>query len=234
MESINEILDAKMVEHHAATNEKRTYLGASSMGEPCLRKIQLQYTGHGEDAAPGVLRTFAIGHALEPLVAEWMRIAGFQLKTHDENGEQFGFSVADGRIGGHIDGILLDGPDGVHYPCLWECKTMNDKNWNHTVKHGVPVSKPHYYVQVQLYMAHMKLDKNPCVFTALNKNTSELYVELIPFDAEAARLAIFRAASVVRATARGELLPCISLDPSFHKCKICSYREFCTNRKGGR
>jgi hypothetical protein len=51
-----------------------------------------------------------------------------------KDGGQFGFSVAGGRIRGHVDGIFSDGPAdlGLSFPMLWECKTMNDKNWRET------------------------------------------------------------------------------------------------------
>ena len=47
------------------------------------------------------------------------------------DGGQFGFSVAGGRIRGHVDGIIADAPAalGLRTPALWECKTMNAKNW---------------------------------------------------------------------------------------------------------
>jgi hypothetical protein len=104
---------------------------------------------------------------------------------------------------------------------------MNDKSWNDTKKRGVLVSKPIYYVQVQLYMTYLNLDKNPCIFTALNKDTSELYHELIPFDAEAAQRYSDRAVSIIKATENNELLPKISNDSSFFKCKMCAFRNEC-------
>lgn len=55
-------------------------------------------------------RTFDIGHCLEDLIIRWLKIAGFQLKTRNENGEQFGFSVADGKFAGRVDGIILSFP----------------------------------------------------------------------------------------------------------------------------
>lgn len=36
------------------------------------------------------------------------------------DGEQFGFSVADGRLQGHIDGVIVSGPEGFAYPALWD------------------------------------------------------------------------------------------------------------------
>lgn len=105
MQRINEILDAKMLEYHES-QEKRKYLGASMLGDECMRKVQLQYLGNQAKVSAQTLRTFDIGHRLEDLVAEWLRIAGFDLKTRNENGEQFGFSVADGKLQGHADGII--------------------------------------------------------------------------------------------------------------------------------
>jgi hypothetical protein len=226
MLQINDLLDAKLIEKHRS-QEKRDYLGASMLGDECVRKIQLQYMKHEVDVSAQNLRTFAIGHCLEDLIAEWIRLAGFELRTKDEKGEQFGFSVTDEKIAGHVDGVLKNGPDFLKYPALWECKTLNNKSWNDTAKRGVLVSKPIYYAQVQLYMAYLDLEANPCVFTALNKDTSELYHELIPFDAEAAQRYSDRAVQIIKATENNELLPCVSNDSSFYRCKMCGFRNQC-------
>jgi hypothetical protein len=223
---INEILDAKLIEKHR-NREKRNYLGASIIGGDCLRQIQMQYMKCEMNFTAQNLRTFAIGNCLEDLIAEWMILAGFDLRTGNENGEQFGFSIADGKIAGHVDGIIYDGPDFCKYPCVFECKTMSNKSWNDTQKRGVLVSKPIYFAQIQLYMAYMNLDQNPCLFTALNKDTSELYHELIPFDAEAAQRYSDRAVQIIKASENNELLPCVSSDPGFYRCKICGFRSEC-------
>jgi hypothetical protein len=154
MQQINDLLDAKLLEQHK-NQEKRDYLGASMLGDECVRKIQLQYMKHESDLSAQNLRTFAIGHCLEDLIAEWIWLAGFDLKTRNENGEQFGFSHTNGEIAGHCDGIILGGHDFCKYPCLWECKTLNNKSWTDTAKRGVLVSKPIYYAQIQLYMTYM-------------------------------------------------------------------------------
>jgi hypothetical protein len=185
---------------------------------------------HEIDVSAQNLRTFAIGHCLEDLIAEWMIFAGFDLKTRNENGEQYSFSVAGGKIAGHVDGIIFAGPDFCKYPNLWECKTLNNKSWSDTAKRGVLVTKPLYYAQVQLYMAYMSLDENPSVFTALNKDTSELYHELIAFDAEAAQRYSDRAVQIIKASENNELLPCISNDSSFYRCKMCGFRSQCFKR----
>jgi hypothetical protein len=230
MQRINDLLDVKLIEQHRS-QEKRDYLGASMLGDECTRKIQLQYMKHESDVSAQSLRTFAIGHCLEDLIAEWIKLAGFDLKTRDENGEHFGFSGADGKIAGHCDGIIFDGPDFMKYPSLWECKTMNNKSWNDTQKRGVLVTKPLYYAQVQLYMAYLNLDENPCLFTALNKDNSEIYHEIIPFDAEAAQRYSDRAVQIIKASESNEMMPCVSADPSFYRCKMCGFRSECWEGK---
>lgn len=234
MQQINEILDAKLVERHKS-QEKRNYLGASAIGDECLRKVQLQYMGKEPEVSAQQLRTFDIGHCLEDLVIQWLRIAGFYVITRNENGEQFGFSTADGKLQGHVDGIIQGFPkkfvDGAGTsptaPWLLEIKTMNNKSWNDTKKHEVLVSKPIYYAQVQLYMAYMAGAMERCLFVALNKDTSELYFEVIAFDSEAAQKYSDRAVQVLKATKNNELLPCVSGDPSFYLCKMCAFRNVC-------
>ncbi|MDR2067502.1 MAG: hypothetical protein LBP41_00750 [Holosporaceae bacterium] len=229
---INELLDSKLREFNQLNREKRDYLGASIVGDECLRKIQLQYLQHDADFSAQALRNFAVGHALEPVVAQWLRIAGFHLRVQNNDGKQFGFRIADGRIAGHVDGIICNGPDFCKYPCLWECKTMNDKRWKDATKRGLLVSKPLYYAQVQMYMAYMKLDENPCLFTAFNKDTSELYFELIPFDPETAQRYSDRAALILQASENNETLPRVSEDPSFYTCKMCACRKACLSERG--
>ena len=229
MQKINEILDAKVIEHRKQ-EKKHDYLGVSSIGDDCLRKVQLQYEGKEAEFSASTLRTFDIGHCLEDLVAEWLKVAGFNLKTKNENGEQFGFSTAEGRIKGHIDGKIVDVSENLkqlftRFPILWECKTLNNKSWQETAKKGLMLTKTLYYAQIQLYMAYLELDQ--CLFTALNKDSSELYFELVPFDSEAAQKYSDRAVQVIQASENSEQMPCISSDPSFFKCKMCAFRNEC-------
>ena len=145
MQKINEILDAKLQERYES-QEIRNYLGASMLGDECMRKVQLQYLGNRANVSAQTLRTFDIGTLLEDLVAKWLRIAGFDLKTRNEEGKQFGFSVADGKIAGHVDGIIVDFPEelagavkksGQASRLLWECKTLQHKSWQETAKKGL-------------------------------------------------------------------------------------------------
>ena len=75
------------------------------------------------------------------------------------NGSQFGFAVLDGRLKGHVDGIITAAPPelGLTFPMLFECKTMADKHWKACVKSGVAVAKPIYAAQISIYQAFLYL-----------------------------------------------------------------------------
>ena len=193
-ERINALVDAALIAEREAT-PPRTYLGASRLGHACERALQFEFAcapkDEGADFSGQTLRIFAIGHQLEDLAIRWLRAAGIDLVTQKRDGGQFGFSVAGGRIRGHVDGIIADAPAalGMRAPALWECKTMNAKNWRACVKDGVTVSKPVYAAQIAIYQAYMEhsvpgISAAPALFTAINKDTAELHHELVPFDAD--------------------------------------------------
>lgn len=228
--------DALALERDGQT--PRDYLGASRLGVACERALQFEYTrtpvDPGRDFSGRVLRIFEVGHVLEHLAIRWLRMIGFELYTRKAHGGQFGFSVAGGRIKGHVDGILNDGPSelGMRYPALWECKTMNDKSWRDTVKNGVSKSKPVYAAQMAIYQAYMEgsipgISENPALFTAINKDTQEIWFELVPFDGGLAQRMSDRAVRVISVTDAGEVLPRFSTTPTHQECRFCSWQERC-------
>jgi hypothetical protein len=239
-EKVTAIVDAALQAENAARN-KRRYLGGSRLGVACERALQYEYADAPVDPGaefPGrTLRIFEVGHALEDLAIRWLRLAGFDLYTRNREGGQFSFSVADGRIQGHLDGVIAGAPAelGLTFPMLWECKTMNDKHWRDTVKMGVAVTKPVYSAQIATYQAYMEpaipgISANPALFTAINKDTEELWFELVPFDAALAQRMSDRAVRVIQATEAGEQLPRIATEPGFYECKYCAWTHRCWSR----
>lgn len=237
---INALVDTALIAEREAT-PRRTYLGASRLGHACERALQFEFVGapkdEGADFGGQTLRIFEIGHQLEDLAIRWLRAAGIDLYTRKGNrpdGEQFGFSVAGGRIRGHVDGIIAAAPAalGLRTPALWECKTMNAKNWRACVKDGVTVSKPVYAAQIAIYQAYMEpsvpgISSAPALFTAINKDTAELHHELVPFDAALAQRMSDRAVRILQATDAGDLLPRIAASRDFFECRFCSHAERC-------
>jgi hypothetical protein len=240
-EQVSSLLDDAL---QAERNQQaqRTYLGASRLGVACERALQYEYAqapvDPGQELPGRTIRIFEVGHALEDLIIHWLRLAGFELYTRRQHNEQFGFAVAKGRVRGHVDGILASGPAslGLQYPALWECKTMNDKNWRDCVKRGVALSKPVYAAQVAIYQAYMEpavpgIATNPALFTAINKDTQELYFEKVPFDAALAQRMSDRALRILQATDAGELLPRLTKDPTHVECRFCNWQQRCWRKE---
>lgn len=226
-----EALMDQALEHERDATPAREYLGASRLGAACERQLQYEYAkapvDDGRAFSGRLLRIFERGHRTEEMAIRWLRLAGFILKTEDANGHQFGFSVAGGRLRGHIDGVLIGGPEGFSYPALWENKCLGAKSWRELEKQGLAVSKPIYAAQVALYQGYLTLHEHPALFTAVNADTMEIYAELVPFDAALAQRMSDRAARVIRATEAGDLLPRSFSDSTHFECKFCAWAERC-------
>lgn len=226
---INTRLDTAL-EVERQKERPRDYLGASRIGEPCARRLVYEFSktpvDPGKDLKGQTLRIFEAGHVFEDLAIRWLRAAGLDLRTQERDGGQFGFETAGGRIRGHVDGVIVDGPDlGLAWPVLWEHKALKASSWNDTAKKGLQVSKPVYYGQLQIYMAYMGLEA--ALFTALNKDTCALYHEHVPFDAAAAQALSDKAVDVLRAADVGELLPRIAAHADFYLCRFCPFAARC-------
>ena len=220
-EAICDAIDAALMARHR-TERPRTYVSSSGLGRECLRQIQYDYLAvpkdEGQEFAPKTLRIFEAGHRAEDIVAGWFRSAGFDLRTEHPDGRQFGFTALSGRFKGHIDGCFVSGPVAMAYPALWETKALGAASWKDVVKRGVVIARPVYAAQIALYQAYMELP-NPALFTALNRDTMELYSELVPFDASLAQEMSDRAVAVVRASEACELLPRAAAEPTAKLCR---------------
>lgn len=230
VDEVNTCIDQALVAENA-TRPQRDYLGGSRLGESCSRRLQYEYLKAPKDADAGFtgqsLRIFALGHVLEDLAIEWLRKAGFDLRVRNRHGEQFGFSAAGGRVQGHADGVVLAAPNGMAVPALWECKSANAKNWRDIAKRGVTLAKPIYAAQIALYQAYLGLTEHPALFTAINKDTCEIWHELVPFDGALAQAASDKAVQILRACDAGEQLPRHTADPEHFECRFCAWKERC-------
>ncbi|MCX8016433.1 MAG: hypothetical protein N2690_00825 [Rhodocyclaceae bacterium] len=224
---INAHIDAALLARHRQ-QRPRDYLGGSRVGEPCARKLvyEITHTPKDRDIDPGILRIFDAGHQFEALSIRWLRLAGFDLRDRGADGKQFGFVAAGGRLRGHVDGVIVAGPDvGIRWPALWEHKALGQKFWTDLVKRGLRLSMPIYFAQVQLYMAYLELEV--ALLTALNRDTLALHHEAVPFDAAEAQRLSDHAVDILRAADAGELPPRIAQAADFYLCRSCPYATRC-------
>jgi hypothetical protein len=223
---LNRLLEEAVARDPEVNN--RQYLGASSIGSECLRRVQFDWMV--DSIHPLRLRDiFYRGHVFEARTRAHLVAAGFRFELASE---RLRFAALGGLFRGHCDGILVGGPalpDGG-YPCLWEHKALNGKNWRAIARAGVAKAFPHYHAQVLIYQAYLGVTANPAVFTATNADTCERLHLLVPFDATRAQEWSDRAAGIIEATRAGELLPRVTDDPEDWRCKMCGHRARCWRR----
>lgn len=244
---LNQLIDKSLQDNHNS-KEGRSYLGASRLGVNCSRLLQYEFLkvpkDKGREFSGQTLRHFAAGHLFEELAIKYLRDAGITLLTENSDSKQFGFTALNGKMAGHVDGVIIAAPDslGLKLPALWEMKSMNSRNWKSTVKNSLRISHPIYAAQIALYQAYMEeqfagISDNPTVFTAINKDTSELYHELVPFDSSLAQKMSDKAVNIINACRAKELLPRIATSRDYFECKYCAYQDRCWSKlddKGGR
>lgn len=228
---LNALIDAALVAERDQ-QEKRTYLGGSRIGVECDRALQFEFFNtpkdHGKDFDGRILRVFERGHWAETAMVRWIRLAGVIIETHQANGEQFGFVEHDGLYQGHCDGIITGGPvEFGPFPRLWENKGVKADKWAAMNKHGLLHENPVYWAQCQVYMEKFGLAEHPALFSAVNANTMEIYWESIPFNLGAVQQLDAKARRILQSCLAGELLPRISSDPNFFKCKWCNWTARC-------
>lgn len=202
----------------------RRYLGASIIGHDCLRYLWLSFRGFRAAPFPGrMLRLFERGRREEQMFIEELRGAGATVLDIDAStGHQWAVDFCGGHVRGHADGVACDIPGSGHAWHLLEFKTHSEKSFSELKKKGVKAAKPQHFVQMQIYMLGLQL--NRALYLAVNKNTDELYAERIRFDKEAAESAIRRAHDVVSSNDPPERL---SERPDFYKCKTCNFYSVC-------
>jgi len=205
-------------------DDPREHLGASVIGDPCQAKIwndfrwlkQEQFTGR-------ILRLFERGKLEENRFVALLRGIGFEVKEFDESGAQFKISGVDGHFGGSLDGLVkaparyeLEGVGVVEF------KTHGENSFKKLIKDGVRISKPIHYGQMCCYGRAYNLKWG--LYVAVNKNTDELYFEIVPLDYLHADDMFRRADAIIHAQ---EQPVKIALTETFFQCKTCVHSGIC-------
>lgn len=213
----------KILNDDIVTGQKRSYLGMSEMGNPCHRA--LQYSHYGciiPTHSSRIQRLFNVGHEAEEVLIEELTKIG--INVFNQQKELVGKT---GHVRGHIDGIGCIYNENV-FECdgmniLVEFKTHNDKSFAELKRKKVKEAKPAHYDQMTQYAGYIGLKKS--LYIALNKNTSEIYLEMVPFDEVRFDDLQRKEWEVITADT---LLPRIGNDnPTWFECKLCSCKDVC-------
>lgn len=219
-------IDVKIVEEHEK-EERRGYLGISGLGTPCDRALWLNFHwAHFEKFDARKLRLFARGHKEEERFLEWLKpVCQKLLPLNPKTGKQWKVTAHNEIMSGHMDGVCEI--DGVWY--LLEFKTHGDKSFAELKKlKSVMAAKPVHYAQMQQYMHLAKLKQ--ALYMAINKNTDEIYIEVVPYNADHAIIDFHRGLDCIL-DKDGTASLRISESPTWWQCNMCSYKGVC---KGGK
>jgi len=194
---------------------QRGYLGYSSSGEPCLRKLWYSFRWASDDLiTKQTKRIFDLGHTLEAEIKKDLIAHGFTITD-----EQLSVEGSYGHALGHIDGIIC--LPNSNDRMLLEIKTSNALAWAAIVKRGVKKEKPTHYSQMQAYMG--KLGLRFCLYLCYNKNTSEYYIELVEYDATYYSDIDRKFNSVLMS----EFPPDKIGDIEYYLCQWCAFKAVC-------
>jgi hypothetical protein len=207
-------------------DEPRPHMGCSIIGHACDKYIWLTWRWVLEESFPGrIKRLFDTGKREEERLLSDLKEIGVELHTED-NGKQIGVAAHDGHLAGSVDGI---GRGFIEAPKSWavlECKTHNEKSFAELQKKGVRQAKVQHFVQMQMYMGLLSLDRS--MYLAQGKNDDSLYSEWVHFDKEVFDHHMARAERLLKSSTPPEG---ISVDPSWYECKWCNFYDHCHGEK---
>ncbi len=202
----------------------RTHLGASMLGGECARALWYGFRWATRPSHSGrILRLFNRGHLEEARFIAMLLTIGCTVYQQDANGNQFRISDAGGHLGGSTDGVVVgvpDLPEGM--PALTEFKTHGEKSFLKLKKEGVKSAKFEHYVQMQLYMLKLKL--TVALYMAVNKNTDEVYAEIVLFDSIIAERYLDRGIQLVFTEEAPKKL---NESPGWFECSFCDHKKLC-------
>ena len=213
--------------HEARAEPPRPHLGCSTLGHPCDRYIWLSFRWAVQPKHPGrILRLFRRGQMEEATIVSDLRAIGMDVRNTDaaQNRVDLGCHVS-----GSIDGIIESGvPEAPKKRHVAEFKTHSKKSFDSLVKDGVEQSKPMHYVQMQLYMHGLKIDR--ALYLAVCKDDDRIYTERVRYVKEVAEKYARRGHYLATAE---RMPPPISTDPSWYQCKMCpAYGIVCFREQG--
>ena len=208
----------------------RPHLGASVLGHSCMRYLVYSFYWAYKNKVSGKLnRIFRMGDDIEQLIVNDLRAAGIEVDTGrkpDTGSGVLQIRVTDitGHAGGSLDGEVRKVPEYPNETLLFEGKSANHNNFMDTIRKGVKASKPMHYTQTQMYMGRRGLSN--AMYVMMDKNTSDLYVEFIPFDKDHFESMEEREIEVFSAEHINEF-PRIASNPTWYTCKFCPASDVC-------
>ena len=244
----------KAMEVKAMREPKRGYLGASLIGNECVRQVYYNYNGYPKEPFEAkTLMAFESGHRAEDLTADRLRmVEGVTLHTHKPDGYQYGFKeefkldnpidIIDHKTGevtgvqthgvfaGHIDGViegLLQAPKTPH---IWEHKDCKESKFKEFIKlkekHGE--KNVLYHWNMTYYVQHQiymhKFGMDRGYMTVSLAGCRDYSSCRTEYKKEVALQYIDRAKKIINST---QPPPRLSDNSDFWLCRWCDFKDIC-------
>lgn len=210
----------------------RPYLGASSIGHACHRKLWFGFRwASSPNFTAKTLKMFADGHSAEDVQASRLRmVEGIDLWTHKEDGSQYGFVDCDGHFRGHYDGVVVGLLHDKKTPHIWEHKSVGEPGQRKLEKlieelgerSALKAWNEVYFAQAQIYMHKAGLNRHYLTVSSPGcRHTISCLTELN----ESFALSLLQKADGIIASDKPPTK--ISADPAFWVCKFCDHYDIC-------
>lgn len=215
--------DAEAAENAARGGIYLGRLGASSIGNECLRALWFDWRAYARKPFNGrMLRLFRTGHLQEDRIVADLKAAGLQVFEKDSQGKQFEFTDPTGHLVCKVDGVVKGVPESAEKPHVLEIKTHNQTSFNSVVKHGVQKSKETHYVQMQTGMWLSGITR--ALYVPLCKNDEQYDVQRIKTDRAVQRAVENKVIKLVEARLRPAG---VSDNRDSFACKFCDMSGVC-------
>ncbi len=201
-------------------------LRASRAGFPCMRNLWYSVNGFPETVSPKSQRIFDVGTALEPVIVEWLKADGWNVEYNpgSQNAElEVTVPIEGGKLAGHPDCIISK---GEIQNALVDIKTMNDRAFTHWKREGSLKTKPQYVTQLHIYAMGLKEQGRKIEhlgIVGVNKNNSDMYIDLFDFDESTSLDILIRAECIVNA----EGVPEFECPTEKWACSYCELARQC-------
>ena len=212
----------------------RTYLGMSSIGESCSRKLWYRFRwAQKETFDADTLKRFEDGHLGEDLIVKRLQgVPGLSL-THTGS-SQLTYSDINGHFKGHPDGVvsgLLQAPKTTH---IFEAKVCAEKKITELKKAKLELGEKKalrkwnfvYYCQAILYMFYEGLTRHYLV--AATPGVRDWISVRTDADDVAAKTLISKADRIIKSQNPPEK---VSEDPAWFECRFCQFSGMCHKKE---
>lgn len=225
-------VDAEM-ENRGAASAPRTYLGASSIGEPCSRKLWYRFRWVAKERfSASTLAMFDDGHNSEDVIVDRLRnVPGISLSTGPDEERQWRVEAFDGHFVGHLDGAIL----GLKQdPTTWhvlevKCTAKVDQLAKLITVNGEALAlkmwNAVYYAQAIIYMYLTGMTKHYLIATSPGARQPSIALRTDADPREAVRL-LDKANRIIYS----QEPPSKIGGEDFYLCRICSFSGHCHNK----